>query len=76
MATRDLTAKELRWWKLFKDAVRAMPSTLEISVYQNSVGVSEAGARQAAFDRDGHADQTEDLDFFNAKRIYPNGESL
>lgn len=60
-----MTAAELRWWKLFKRIVKAMPKSLEVSVHQSSIAVSKAGSRLAAFKRDGHADQTEDLDFFN-----------
>lgn len=76
MATRDMTAAESRWWRRFKKAVNDMPASLEVSVYHGSIDVCEIGARQAAFDRDGHSDQTANLDFFRAKRVYPNGEAL
>lgn len=72
----EMTAAELQWWKLFKRIVKAMPKSLEVSVHQSSIAVSKTGSRQAAFERDGHADQTEDLDFFKHARVYPNSESL
>lgn len=76
MSEREMTAAEKRWWKLFKDIIKEMPSTLEISVYNSSIDVCEQGARQAAFERDSHSDNTPNLDFFKANRVYPNGEAL
>lgn len=72
----DLTPAERRWWKLLKDIAKAMPATLEISVHSNSVSVCRVGARQRAFDKDGHADNTAELDFFHPKRFYVNSESI
>lgn len=71
-----MNAEELRWWKLFKRVIKAMPRSLEVSVHNYSVEVSKVGSRQAAFERDGHADNTENLDFFKASRVYPNSESI
>lgn len=76
MPDREMNAAELHWWKQFKRVVKDLPPTLELSVYHASISVCERGARQAAFDRDGHADQTEDFTFVQTKHIYPNGEAL
>lgn len=76
MEEDDLTPAERRWWKLFKDIAKAMPATLEVSVHSNSIAVSRVGARQRAFDKDGHADSTAELDFFSPERFYANSESI
>lgn len=73
---RNMTPHEQRWWKLFKDVLKNMPATLEINVHQNTVDVSPAGARERAFKDAGHADNTESFEFYRAKRVYPNSESI
>jgi hypothetical protein len=52
------------------------PDSLELSVYQSSISVSETGSRQRAFERDTHSDNTDDLAFVPTKRIHPNSEAL
>ncbi|MND54132.1 hypothetical protein D3C87_908290 [compost metagenome] len=68
-------AQERAWFSKLRRVMREMPKTVEIQVHQNVIQMNKAGERDAAFERDGNADNVPEIDHFSSHRVYPCSES-
>lgn len=67
---------EEKWFRRLRRVIDDMPKTVEVQVHQNIVQMNWLGAMDTEFERAGHVDSVEPIDWFQTKRFYPCSESI
>lgn len=57
MSAREMTSKELAWWRELKRLMRNLPKNVELNARTGEIGISPAGSRETSFNKHGHADR-------------------
>ncbi|MCZ7974408.1 hypothetical protein O9X80_07885 [Agrobacterium salinitolerans] len=74
----EMTTSEKAWFNKLYRLLNAMPVDVEVQVHNSHLQMNRKGARNSAFECDGHGDNAESLDHFDTLnfRIYPCSESV
>lgn len=60
---REMTAKELAWWRELKRLMRRLPKNVELNARMGEIGIAPLGSREIAINRDGDADRFSDAEW-------------